>query len=270
MAEAMFDGRELYMLHDMFWREFALMPGLVRGTAEGDRERAEIVGGHIAGLNTDLRLHRAGQDTFVWPLLLDRCADDVIPVVQVMEGQNDEVDRLSQELDAALATWRRGPTADSGKALARVLDQLVPALQEHLGTEEAHLVPLMERNIPAAEWSEIVRKGVAEADAERMPLGFGMLMYEGDPEVVEIALVRLPPELRSAVREQAPQVYAAHAERVHGTPTPPRSSELTAARPYRPHSVPPDAAAGSTDDREAAPAVRRRGATGRGRGGRET
>jgi hypothetical protein len=231
MAETMFDGRELYMLHDMFRREFALMPGLVRGADEGDRERAEIVGGHIAGLNTDLRLHRAGQDMFVWPLLLDRCADDVIPVVQVMEGQNDEVERLSQELDAALETWRRDPTAESGKALARVLDHLVPALQEHLGTEEAHLVPLMERNIPASEWSEIVRKGVAEADAARMPLGFGMLMYEGDPEVVEIALAHLPPEIRSAVREQGPRVYAAHAELIHGTATPPRGTEMRAPGP---------------------------------------
>jgi hypothetical protein len=47
----------------------------------------------------------------------------------------------------------------------------------------------------------------------------GMLMYEGGLEIV-------PPEMREVLAEIAPKAYAAHCEHVHGTPTPPRSSEV--------------------------------------------
>ncbi|SCE46489.1 Hemerythrin HHE cation binding domain-containing protein [Streptomyces sp. DvalAA-14] len=226
MAEAMFDGREILMRHDMFRREFALMPGLVRGAAAGDRERAELIGGHIGVVNVKLHRHHAGQDTFVWPLLLDRCADDVIPVVQLMEGQHDEVTRLGDKMAAALDVWRDQPTADSAAALARALERLIPAVEEHLHAEGTRLVPLMEQHIPADEWDEIAGRGADEADPATLPLGFGMLMYEGDPEVVEAALAHVPPEMRAMLREQGPRAYAAHAELIHGTATPPRSTEV--------------------------------------------
>jgi hypothetical protein len=226
MAEVMFDGREMFVLHDMFRREFTLLPGLVRGAAVGDRERARVLSEHIGALNAALRHYHAGEDVFVWPLLLERCADNVIPQVQLMEGQHDEVARLGAETGEALRAWQDAPTTESREALAGVLDRLIPALRKHLRAEEDHIVPLMEGYIPAAEWNEIVREGVAGADPEAMPLAFGMLMYEGDPEVVEISLAKMPPETRAAVRRLGPQAYAAHAERIHGTATPPRSTEL--------------------------------------------
>jgi hypothetical protein len=43
-----FDGREMLMVHDVFRREFALMPALVRGVAVGDHNRAQIVRSHRA------------------------------------------------------------------------------------------------------------------------------------------------------------------------------------------------------------------------------
>jgi hypothetical protein len=42
-----FDGGEMLMVHDVFRREFALMPALVRGVAVGDHNRAQIVTDHI-------------------------------------------------------------------------------------------------------------------------------------------------------------------------------------------------------------------------------
>ena len=47
-AEPHFHDGEMLIVHDMFRREFALMPGLVRGVAAGDRDRAQIIGDHIA------------------------------------------------------------------------------------------------------------------------------------------------------------------------------------------------------------------------------
>jgi hypothetical protein len=133
-SEALFDGREMLMLHNMFRREFALMPGVVRGVPDGDLERTQLICAHITSVST------------------------------------------------------------------------VP--HHHHRAEEERMVPLMERHITAAEWNQMVEKGAAGADPAGLPLGFGMLMYEGDPEVVDAAIASMP-------------------EQVHGTATPPRSTDLS-------------------------------------------
>jgi hypothetical protein len=75
----------------------------------------------------------------------------------------------------------------------------------------------------------MVEQGAAEADPGDLPLGFGMLMYEGDPEVIDQAIANLPAEARPVVKQLAAEAFAAHAEEVHGTATPPRSTELWAS-----------------------------------------
>jgi hypothetical protein len=60
--EPHFDGREMLILHDMFRREFALMPGLVRGVAAGDRERAQVIAAHITYVSTILHHRHHGKD----------------------------------------------------------------------------------------------------------------------------------------------------------------------------------------------------------------
>lgn len=54
---------------------------------------------------------------------------------------------------------------------------------------------------------------------------FGMTMYEGDPEIVDAAILNMPDEIRSIIRRTAAQAFATHAENIHGTATPPRSKE---------------------------------------------
>jgi hypothetical protein len=49
-----------------------------------------------------------------------------------------------------------------------------------------------------------------------------MVMYEGDPEVIQLILSQMPPEMRAVMKEQASRAFASHSERVHGTATPPR------------------------------------------------
>jgi hypothetical protein len=52
-----------------------------------------------------------------------------------------------------------------------------------------------------------------------------MLMYEGDPQSVEQAIAILPKEARPIVKQLAPEAFAAHSQQIHGTTTPPRSTE---------------------------------------------
>jgi hypothetical protein len=84
----------------------------------------------------------------------------------------------------------------------------------------------LEEYITATEWDATVQKRAADVDAENLPLSFLLLMYEGDPELVERTIANLAANARPAIRELAGQAFAEHSRRVQGTPTPPRSTEL--------------------------------------------
>jgi hemerythrin-like domain-containing protein len=222
-----FHSSEMLIVHDMFRREFTLMPGLVRGVEAGDRDRAQIIGDHIEGATGALHTHHVLEDDNVWPLLRDRCGESVAPLVELMEGQHHQIAGLIPQVDEALSVWRDSPTAESRQALVDDLDRLIPALKEHLSTEEDRVVPLMEQHITAAEWREFLEMESAAVDPEHLPLILGMLLYEGNPESVEQFIATMSADAGPVViRQLAASTFAAHSQRVHGTATPPRSTEL--------------------------------------------
>jgi hemerythrin-like domain-containing protein len=223
-AQPHFHRTEMLIVHDVFRREFALVPGLVRGVAAGDLDRAQIVGDHIQGATSVLHTHHVLEDDNVWPLLLDRCGESVAPLVELMEGQHHQIATLIPQVDEALSVWRDSPTVESRQALLDVLDRLIPALKDHLSTEEEHVVPLMEQHITAAEWKDLLEKESAAVDPEHLPLMLGMLMYEGDPESIEQIIAAMSADTRAVIGQLAAPAFTAHSRRVHGTATPPRSS----------------------------------------------
>jgi iron-sulfur cluster repair protein YtfE (RIC family) len=214
------------LVHDMFRRECALMPRLVRGVAANDLVGARVITGHIEIVSAVLRQHHQGEDELVWPLLLERCPEEVAALLELMESQHNEIEKIASEIDTATQAWRESAGFEARDALAGALDRLLPLLNEHLSMEEQRVVPIMERYITAADWNRVVETEVADADPEGLPLAFGMLIYEGDPEVIDKVISNMPPEVRSVIRELATQAFALHSELVHGTATPPRSTEL--------------------------------------------
>ncbi|ONH25243.1 hemerythrin domain-containing protein [Pseudofrankia asymbiotica] len=223
---APFDGREMYLVHTMLRREFGLGPGLVHGASDGDPARARVLVDHIALVSTVLHHHHGAEDAYVWPLLVDRLTDQATPLVDLMESQHREVTRLGRAADAAADRWLEEPTAVARETFAHILGELRSALWAHLAAEEEQVVPLMEKAITMAEWNRIVEMGAAGANPDELPLGFGMLMYEGDPEVIDAAIANMPAPVRDVIRRAAPRAFAEHARLVHGTVTPPRSTEL--------------------------------------------
>ena len=87
-------------------------------------------------------------------------------------------------------------------------------------------MPLMEHHVTAAEWNEFLKNESAAFDPDHLPLMLGMLMYEGDPESVEQVIATMSAETGPVIRQLAAPTFAAHSLRVHGTATPPRSTEL--------------------------------------------
>jgi iron-sulfur cluster repair protein YtfE (RIC family) len=221
-----FDGREMAMVHRMFRREFLLAAGVVRQVAGGDIRRARVVAAHLRLICATLHHHHSGEDRYIWPLLERRAPSQVSEHVLCVVEQHRQVDAAQAEVDAELAIWSCRATADSRERLAAALDQLVAPLIDHMDYEERFVVPVMEMHIDLAEWNRIVQTMTAGLDPSDAPLVMGMNMYEGDSDIIEHTIANMPPEVRVGIRELAVDGYAEHAQRVHGTATPPRSWEI--------------------------------------------
>jgi hemerythrin-like domain-containing protein len=216
--------REMVMVHTAFRREFGFMPELVRGVFEGDRHRAEIIADHIELITSVLHRHHHGEDIHIWPRLLERCPEEILPLVHGMEGHHEKIASLSEDLTKQIAAWRTDASVAHRDAVLHTLEDMLPVLVEHLGMEERFVLPLIEKHITADEWDGMVAEGAGETPPEQLPLLFGVMMYEGAPSAVQDALNNIPEEVRPVVTEAAPRMYGDYAERVYGTRTPPFGS----------------------------------------------
>ena len=219
------DTRDMYAVHAMFRREFALLPGLVRSVLAKDEERAQVVAGHIRLLNVVLHHHHSAEDAVLWPRLLVRAPKEIDPVVHLVEGHHERIEDLLAEAGMRLSDWTDGAATEDGQALADTLQRLAVALYEHMGLEEELILPVVERHIFASEWNEMVGQVAAGLSPDIGPVVAGMLMYEA-------GLDALPQQMREAVARVAPQAYADHSERVHGTRTPARTTDIVIGTPF--------------------------------------
>jgi hemerythrin-like domain-containing protein len=226
IGEPMADTRDMYMVHTMFRREFGLLPGLVRGVADGDHARVKIVTNHLAMVNVILTHHHHAEDAHIWPRLVERSYSESAGIVGIMESQHANVDKLEARIAEAVEKWQATASVLDRVVLAELLDELFEAVNEHMGVEEELALPLIGRHITAAEWQQMVESATDGMQPAQLTLAFGMVMYEGDPAVIEEVLRSMPEEVRPMMRPMAAQAFTEHSLKVHGTPVPPRSTEL--------------------------------------------
>lgn len=220
--EPLADVRDMFAVHTMLRREIGCAPALVRAVEDGDRQRAEVVASHVELMNALLEQHHSGEDKHIWPRLQERVPEQIASIIEVMEKQHDAIHHGYEQVNEALGRWRAEASAATRDALADAIDQLLPILREHLALEEERVVPLIGRYLTAAEYRQVAGEGGQETPPELLPMIFGMLMYEGAPEVIDSIVAEMPSEAQAGIKQLAAQAYAGYAEQVYGTATPPR------------------------------------------------
>lgn len=186
----------------------------------GDTRRAAVVSGHLALVEDVLHHHHVSEDDLLWPLLVERVPDELEPVVRLMEAQHHRVDQLLDEIGGRRPAWAVAPEAPQAGELADLYDRLYIHTAEHLDAEESRVLPLVARCVTEAEWAALGDAGRSGIGRSDLALVFGMLMYDGDPDVVAAMLAPAPLPVRVLVPRLGRRAYRRHALTVHGTATP--------------------------------------------------
>jgi hemerythrin-like domain-containing protein len=209
------DINEMRVIHRVFRRELSALPGLLRRTPDGDAARAQVVGRHAQFILTGLHLHHTGEDENLWPLLLERAAPST-ELITTMQAQHERVheyvERAQQQLDA----WRRTPSSAAGEELAATVEQLNQALFEHLDQEEREILPLAEQYVTVEEWAKLGEHGRDSMTREELPIMFGAILEEADPQERASMIALLPPPIRLLMRTLGAWKYRRYISEVRG------------------------------------------------------
>jgi iron-sulfur cluster repair protein YtfE (RIC family) len=193
------DVRDMYVVHKVFRREFALIPRLVRAVAPGDTRRAAVVAGHARLVLRGLDLHHTGEDALLWPKLLERDAPHT-DLIHRMESQHHRVETLIADLNAALPRWESEARPAVSEEVAATFDELRVALLEHLADEEEHILPIAARCVTQEEWNQLGEHGLDKVEKSQLPLLFGAMLEEATPAERTLMLTLVPPPVRLLVR----------------------------------------------------------------------
>ena len=135
----------------------------------------------------------------MWPLLLDRAPADHALVLR-MEEQHERIAELVERSQNRAARFEETADPEDGTALAATLDALAAVLDEHLGEEETHILPLAEQTMSVAEWEQLGERGRASIPRNRQLVFLGFMLLGAPPEQRTRLLSDMPLPARIAWR----------------------------------------------------------------------
>lgn len=206
------DVHDMVVVHRAFRRELRLAPELVRTVPPGDAARAQVVADHVRLVLTGLHLHHTGEDTHLWPLLLERADTDHL--VHRMEDQHAGVAEVLERVEPMLDRWEAEARPVVGSELAAALDELWEALVVHLDEEEQQILPLAALHLSQQEWAALGEAGVSKMTKEQLPIMFGMVLEDADADEQAEMLGLLPGPVRLLVRTVGARRYARYVRSV--------------------------------------------------------
>ncbi len=210
------DTTDMVIVHKYYRHTYRDAPGLVRGVAVGDVDRAVVVGEHIADLVASLHNHHHTEDVVLWDLLEQRSPACALHVV-LMRTQHAEVAALLDQVTAALPAWQAGAGEAEREAVAAPVDQIRIALNAHLGAEEETILPVAATTMSQQEWGRLEKVASAGVPMRKQLVMLGWMIDALGPDD-GAAFVRkvLPLPFRLLWAGFGARRFAAHRRRVYG------------------------------------------------------
>ncbi|MDX6258962.1 MAG: hypothetical protein QOH84_650 [Kribbellaceae bacterium] len=215
-TEPMADSRDMIVVHTMFRKQFAAIPGLVSGVAAGDRDQVAIVADHVAWMVEFLHAHHEGEDLMVWPRLVERCPTEVEPLIFTMESQHHALALALDDLAARAGEWRSTAAAAERDALAEGAAELLVRIAEHLDLEELKVLSLIDKYLTEKEWRQVGGSGLKKMSFSQLKVAFGMILDDAPPAHVQTMRETIPRAPWLLFSVLGPRTYTKYAERLRG------------------------------------------------------
>ena len=215
MPDGSTDTREMNAVHDAFRAEFGALPGLVTSVADGDTERAAIVGGHVMMMTMMLHSHHSSEDVLLWPVLEQRVPERA-DFVHTMEGQHHRIGELIEAAQSQAGPWMGTASAAAGSELATTIAELDERIVEHLAIEEAEVLPLVAAHMSQEEFGAIGEHSRESLTQDQLAVGLGLILDDTSPELGEVLLGSMPPEARAGFEQFGMPQYVQYRARLVG------------------------------------------------------
>ncbi|MCC2592738.1 hemerythrin domain-containing protein [Tessaracoccus sp. OS52] len=196
---ALCDSGEMRIVHNMFLFVFSEAPGLIRQTADWDRERADFVGAWLADWHASLHTHHEHEDASLWSRLEERAPGCALHVGQ-MRAHHAKVVELLDMIDPELDSWRMDGNPEVRDRLAVAYDELLDVLKLHLRREVVEVMPVAEKVITAEEWNAMAAASQGAIPMKRMLPLMGYFISSSPRELVAPIMRELPAPLKLLYR----------------------------------------------------------------------
>ncbi len=191
--------RDMGIIHQTFRRAFEESARLIRESPAPSPGRVTFLADHIDFGLTMLEHHHEGEDTILYPLLVERVPDHAARTEQI-DHEHQVVKGAIDRAISASAAWRRAPTRENAEGLAASLDALNESLLPHLDNEEREIVPLAAVTVTQKEWDSLAKHGIAAIPGNKRLIAFGMILEPLNPTDQAYMLSNLPPPVKVLYR----------------------------------------------------------------------
>jgi hemerythrin-like domain-containing protein len=182
----------MYVMHHAFRRDLAAFAAAVPVTPLADRDTWKALGDRWALFAEVLHAHHTGEDTGVWPFLMDRADAKGRATLEAMEAEHAEIDPLLEACAAGFEVLATRPDEDERAALAVRLVAARESLGRHLAHEETEAIALIQELMTPEDWHRI--------DEEHFKKGHGVGYFA---KLVPWAAHGLPRDLRAQAFAEA-------------------------------------------------------------------
>ena len=145
----------MYLMHHAFRRDLADLAAAAPRTPVEDREAWQALAQRWELFSFTLHHHHHGEDTWLWPFLLERATTEERAVLEAMEAEHADIDPTLEACAAGFARMRDHADPDARAALAVRLAAARESLGRHLQHEETEAIALLQRVMTHAEWEAI-------------------------------------------------------------------------------------------------------------------
>ena len=210
------------VLHQAVRREMRLLAELTSWATADDPQRACELTGHAILVARLLLQHHATERELLWPALFPHLPatkqDAARATIVGWTGRTAVLDHALRDLSTVARQWAVATTEPSRRGFEKACARLADTIDAHTAEEEAELLPLLGRHLPADAWAQVSERASTAFDGREQMLVLGLVLEDACAIDRARVLAGLSPAARTAWRLYGRRTYRATVVRLRGAP----------------------------------------------------